>query len=174
MLYTLRAKLISISLLVCTIFSAQVGFVSAEQNFPNPPFTTVDTPGDGEYGKADITKIRVYIHGNTLNIRATIEGLGRVDEMTVSLNSSYGNYMYVNHTSMGNHYGVYKKCKVIVKSDRNISLTVPLSCLPEFARNKPIVAVVHLLEGPMYPEAAYTIIDSVYTDSFVIPSRKPR
>ena len=171
-LYTFPAKLMATCLLVLTISGAKPEFASAGQNFSIPPLTTVDTPGDGEYGKADITKIRIYVYKDTFNVEATIKGLGRADEITMSLNSSLGNYMYINQEFMGNRYSVYKKCNVTVKSNRNITLTVPLHCLPGFARNKPIAAIVHLVEGPIYPEVAYTIIDSVYTDSFVIPLYK--
>ena len=172
LLYVLRTKITVTFILVCILSAATAGVSLAEQNFPNPLLTVVDTPGDGEYGKADLTQIRIYINKNTFNVTATIEGLGRVDEITMSLSSPSKNYMYINHTSMGNRYGVYKKCSVTVKSNRNITLTVPLSCLPKFAKNKPVTAIVHLLQGPVYPEVAYTIIDSVYTDSFTISSNK--
>lgn len=150
------------------------GFVSAKTHVPPTPLTATDVPGDGEYGKADLIKVRIYVRGNTFNVKATVEGLGRVDELMLSLTSSKGDYMYINHEAMGDTSAVWVKCKVKVKSNRDITLTVPLSCLPDFTQNKPIKAIVHLVEGPMYPEVAYTIIDSIYTDSFMISAGKSK
>lgn len=101
MFYTLPAKLIAACLPMLVISGVTPGFVSAGQNFSNPPLTTMDTPGDGAYGKADLTRIHIYIYENTFNVKATIEGLGRADEITISLNSSSGNYMYINQEFMG-------------------------------------------------------------------------
>jgi len=167
----LGAKFLAAVLLAHLCLLACTASVSARENPPSPPLTFKDVPGDGEYGKADLRKVRIYLKGNAFNVEASVYGLGRGDEITLSLNSSDGDYVYVNQSSMGDRQGVYAGCKVTVKSGRRVTLSVPASCLPKFTKNKTVTAVVHLLEGPIYPEKAYVIIDSLYTDGFVIPRR---